>query len=327
MINGFQTTQMIYAFTKLGVPDLLSDGPQDAETLGELAGVDINNLRRLMHALESMGILVENNNTFSLTPMGEFLKSDHPDSMRPFILAAGFQASWNAYGNLIKSVQTGKNAFEITHNLDWFSYLETDDDALHIFNEHMATVNIQDAKTIAESYDFPESGTVVDVGGGLGILLETIINQYPRITGILYDRESVIINAVKRIKKINSENRIQCLSGDFFESVPHDGDVYILMNIINDWGDPHALQILKNCCKAMRADSRLLVITRIIEKNKHYASSTFHDISMMVYLGGRLRMIDEYNQLFSKANLSMSTAIQTNGQYSIIEAIPDEKRR
>src|SRR5207302_4819565 len=112
--------------------------------------------------------------------------------------------------------------------------------------------------------DFSRVTTIVDVGGGLGTLVATLLKQYPRMLGVLFDRPHVIAGARSFLETEGVAQRCELLSGDFFEAVPSGGDAYILQNIIHDWDDERAIAILKRCRRAMAKNAKVLLSEMVI---------------------------------------------------------------
>lgn len=80
MTNAFQVSQAIYVAATLGIADLLKDGPKSIEELAETTGTHAPSLYRLLRALASVGIFIESDGRFSLTPLAEYLRTDTPQT-------------------------------------------------------------------------------------------------------------------------------------------------------------------------------------------------------------------------------------------------------
>src|SRR4051794_15585357 len=110
LVNGFQVSQAVHVAAKLGIADVLADGPQSIAYLAERTGADEDALYRLMRALAAIGIFNEaDGRTFSLTSLGECLRSDAPDSVAGWATFIGEPSYWRAWENLLHSVKTGEN--------------------------------------------------------------------------------------------------------------------------------------------------------------------------------------------------------------------------
>ncbi len=316
---GFMKSQAIYVAAKLGIADLLKDGPKKVDELASITGVHGNSLHRLLRALAGMEILSEKGDgSFELTPMASALQSDVPMSLRPYVLLLGDKSWWDPWGNLLHSVKTGEAAFDHIFGMGYSEYLEKLPDLAKIFNECMTSVSQAHNPAIAGSYNFSPFRKIVDVGGGHGSLLTAILKANPTVTGILFDLPHV----VSSINKLDVElsGRCEISSGDFFEEVPAGGDAYILKQIIHDWNDELSIKILKNCCRAMTEDGRVLVVEGVIEPGNTPNILKLFDLHMLVTApGGKERTESEFRSLFEAAGFELSKIIPTPSSFCIIE--------
>src|ERR687886_2700100 len=226
---GFFISRAICVVARLGIVDLLKDGPLDTESLAAAAGVHAPSLYRVLRALASVGIFAEAaDGRFGLTPRAEPLRSDAPDSIRAYILLLGEQWYSGPADHLLHSVQTGRPAFEQVHGADFFTFLARDPGATAVFDAAMTSRSVQENEAIASAYNFAGLGTVVDVGGGHGSLMAAILRANPGLRGVLFDRPQVVAEARRRLEAAGLGGRCEVVGGDFFASVPVGGDAYLL---------------------------------------------------------------------------------------------------
>lgn len=322
MLN-YSLTQMIYVVVKLGIPDLLADGPRPAEELASSVGVHVRSLYRLLRAMACLDIFVEDSlNRFSLTPLSELLRSGIPGSLRPFVLAYGEPWWWSAWGSLLYSVQTGGPAFDHVQGRSLFEFLAHDAEAARIFNANMTAMTSEEAQAIVAAYDFSSTHVLVDVGGGQGVLAEAVLQAHPQARAIVFDVPSVIDEARNRLESAGVVERCEVVGGSFFDRIPGGGDVYTLKDILHDWDDPQAQNILRTCHAAMARSARLLVIERIIKPGKDSMEGIMTDISMLVFTGGKERTEAEYRTLLGSAGFQVKKVFKS-GSTDIIEAAPE----
>jgi hypothetical protein len=317
--TGFMKAQTIYVAAKLGIADLLKDGPKKVDELANIAGVHRNSLYRLLRALASIGIFAEKGDgNFELTPMASALQSDTPMSLRPYVLLLGDKSWWDPWSNLLHSVKTGEAAFDHIFGMSYSEYLETHPDIAKIFHECMTSVSQAHNPAIVGSYDFSSFQKIVDVGGGHGSLLTAILKANPALTGILFDLPHVV-NSIETLD-VKISGRCEIIGGDFFEEVPSGGDVYILKQIIHDWSDELSIKILQNCHKAMTKKGRVLVIEAVIEPGNAQSISKFFDLHMLVTApGAKERTESEFRSLFNAAGFELSKITPTPSSFCIIE--------
>src|SRR5258705_9979339 len=126
LINAGALSQAISVAADLRIPDLLARGPSKVDALAQATSAHAESLRRLLRALSSVGLCREaDDGSFTLSPLGQLLRSASPNSLRPLALLWG-KYQWPVWANLTYSVQTGESARKSALGADGLSYLETD---------------------------------------------------------------------------------------------------------------------------------------------------------------------------------------------------------
>ncbi len=322
MVTSSWISKIVYIAAKLDLADRLADGPKSA---GELAGPTATHapsLHRLMRTLASFGILTEKEDKrFGLTPLGEALKKDAPGSAWASVITFGGPAFSNSLDRIMYSLQTGKTGFHAAHGMEIFDYFKEHPDEASRFSESMVGFHGGETPAVAAAYDFSSIGTVVDVGGATGNMLAAILSRYEGPRGVLYDMEHVVADAPALLEKSGVADRVTIESGSFFESVPEGGDAYIVSHIIHDWSEEQCLTILGNIRKAMKPDSKLLIVEFVLPEGDTPHLGKLADIVMLVIPGGQERTADEYDELLSKAGFRMTRVVPTDSPVSIVEAV------
>jgi hypothetical protein len=319
---GALASQAVYVAAKLGISDLMVDGPKSVDQLASSTNVDAPSLYRLLRALSSLGVYAEEENrTFKLTPMSELLRSDLPDSLRDVVIFMGEEWHWNVWAKMLHSVQTGKPAWSEVHGQEVFPYFEANREASDIFDKAMTSFSSLAVKAVVDAYDFSEIGTLVDIAGGHGSLLTAILAANPSMRGVLFDQPHVIDGAREALAGDNTGERVEFAPGDFFVSVPSGSDAYIMKHIIHDWDDERAIAILKCIKQAMNPGARVLLIEAVIEPGNAQDFGKLLDIEMLISPGGKERTANEYEELFLKSGLRLKQIVRTQSPYSVIEAV------
>ncbi len=198
MITGFWTSQAILAVAKLGIADLLKDGPKPYEELAQSTGVRPQALYRLLRALASVGVFREGEEgRFGLTPLAGYLQTGVPGSLRAFALLQEYQ--YRPWEEVLHSLQTEETAFKCVFGQELFPYLTAHPTAAAVFDEAMTNMTMQVAAAVVAAYDFAPFGTLVDVGGGSGALLTGILTAHPALRGVLFDVPHVAEDAQQRM--------------------------------------------------------------------------------------------------------------------------------
>ncbi|HEX2149565.1 MAG TPA: methyltransferase, partial [Actinomycetota bacterium] len=260
---GYYSSQALYVAAKLGVADLLSTGPQSASALAEAVGADEDSLFRILRLLAGQGIFeMDSAGLFWLNDAGEQLKGRAQGSMRDLVLVFG-EEFYQAFGELLVAVKTGRDAFRTTFGRGLFEYLEKYPDRGRAFDRAMgAGAVFFDA--IPDAYDFSKIRTVVDVGGGNGTLLASILAPNPHLEGILYDAAPVVEAAAARLQDGDLSGRVRTVAGNFFNGIVEGGDAYLFARILHDWTDDQCVTILTNCRRAIDPGGRVLVVERLL---------------------------------------------------------------
>jgi hypothetical protein len=320
--TGYINARAINVVARLGIADQLHAEPKDAQQLAAEANVHAPSLYRVLRTLAGVGIFTEDAaGRFTLTPMAEPLKSDAPGSLRDFIIMLG--EAWYAqpWEQLMYSVETGQPAFEHVHGMGLFKYLARHPEAGAVFDSAMTSRSSQENDAITAAYDFSGIRTIIDVGGGRGALLATLLRADPGLRGILFDRPPVAAEARGRLERAGLDGRCEVVGGDFFESIPAGGDAYLLQRVIHDWDDDQALAILRNCRRAMN-DSRLLIIELVIPAGNDRSLSKLFDLVMLVQCGGQERTEAEYRTLLAAAGFELTAVTPTRALVNVLECVP-----
>jgi O-methyltransferase domain/Dimerisation domain len=322
-IHAGHVSQCVYVVAKLGVADFLNDGPKTCDELAVETSVHAPSLHRVMRALAGLGIFCEEQDgRFALTPLAEPLRSDAERSVRDWAVMRGEEFVWRPWGAILESVRTGASAFRHVFEKGPFEYLQQDQEAAQIFDRAMRSISAGKFAAVAGAYNFSGIQTLVDVAGGTGGLLIAILKANPGMKGVLADQPHVIGRAQGEIAAAGLADRCRCAEIDMFESVPEGGDAYILGNIIHDWDEERAIQILRNCRRAMRPGSKLLLVELAMAPPNEPHLSKLADLEMMAMTdGGRERSESEYGALYEAAGFRLTRVVGTPSPWSVIEGV------
>lgn len=320
MIVGAWVTQAIYVAAEIGIADLLAAAPRTAAELARETGTHAASLYRVLRALASIDIFREGQDCrFSLTPLGNLLKSDAPGSKRALARMGGaeFYRSW---GGLLSAVETGLPAFDWIYGRSFFDYMAGNPDRWGIYDAAMNGVHDGETIPVLDAYDFSSFRTVVDVGGGNGLALAALLRRHPGTRGILFDLPAVARRAREVVAACRVSDRCGFVGGDFFDSVPAGGDAYLLRHVLHDWEDEKAVAILGKCRDAMQPEGRVLVVETVIPSGNEPCFGKWLDL-MMLLVGGRERTREQYAELFSAAGLRVARVVPTAHEVSVLEGV------
>jgi hypothetical protein len=328
LIGGHRVTAVIYVAAKLGLADLLTDGPRTVPDLARSTDTHERSLLRLMRALCALGICAEvGDGTFGLTELGSYLAAKSERSLKAWALLEGdmLRAGW---GQMIESIRTGKTAGELAGDgLERFEELaRANRAAAALFNEAMVAGTRIQIPALLAACDFSGISTLMDVGGGLGELISAILGKYPSMRGIVFDLPHCEEAAVMNLVASGVADRCKFIPGSFFESVPAGADAIIMKFIIHDWNDERCVQILRNCHRALTSGARLLVVDRImpgrLEPTPDHLSVALVDLNMLRGPGGYERTEPEHRDLLARGGFRMARIVPV-GRLSITEAVAE----
>ncbi len=315
LLSGYWYTQTIYVAAKLGLAELVKDGPKSAEELAQATATNSRALYRLLRTLASIGIFAEEQGYFVLTPLAECLLDPSTKAMATM----RGECQYRAWGELLYSVQSGQSAFEKVYGKPIFDFLSENRETGNLFDQAMTGVHGRETEAMLEAYDFTGIRTLADIGGGNGSVLTAILRRYPAMQGILFDLPGVIERAKANVEAAGLEGRCQVVAGNFFEAVPDGADACLLRHIIHDWDDEKSITILRNCRRAMDQGGKLLVIEGVVPPGNEPSVSKFFDLAMMVLPGGMERTEEEYRQLFEAAGFRLTGIVPTRTWVNVIE--------
>jgi C-methyltransferase len=321
MIIATWTSQAITVAAQLGVADVLADGPLPIAELAAQVGADADALRRLLRALIGRGIFRQRRDgRYELNALAETLRSDAPVSVACAARFYGSREQRERWTLLVDAVRSGTAVVPTLRGKESFDYFADQPELAELFNRTMTSISeLTDASVVA-GYDFSAYPTIVDVGGGHGPLLAAILAATPGSQGVLYDLPRVVASAPNLLRKRNVADRVRIAEGSFFDGVPGGGDAYILKNIMHDWPDEKAVQILRNVRAAAGSRAAVLLVELVIPAHNRDFPGKWADLEMLLNLAARERTAAEYRDLLSQAGFRMTRVVQTASPLSVVEA-------
>jgi O-methyltransferase domain len=324
LIMGTCVSQAVCVFARLGVADVLADGPRPVAEIARRVGAHGSALYRVLRALGDVGVVAERDDRwFALTPLGAMLRSDVPGSLRGWATLYGMPFHRHAWTDLYETVRTGESAFGRVHGTQFFDYLAEHPEDAAVFGAAGTSRSTGEAVSIIGAYDFGRFGTIVDVGGGRGGLLAPILSANPHLRGVLFDVPTVVAGVEGELSRAGVIDRCRVVGGDFFDSVPGGGDAYLLGNVIHGLGDDQAVKILSTCRAAMADTACLLLAEVVLPEGCQSSPGKLVDVGMLVLTtGGRQRTEAEFRVLLDRAGFRLVRIVPSAGMISLVEAVP-----
>ena len=307
LINGYTWTHVLHAAARLGLADLLANEALTLEELATRTGANPDTLHRLLRGLTTIGVATaEDGERYALTRLGEGLRSDIPGSLAEFALLSGDEYS-RAWLGLDPLASDDRTPFERSSGAPFFDWLSAHPEAGQRFNRRMATRVASYVDAAANAVNLDNVATMVDIGGGVGVLLEAFLRRSPTARGVLFDLPEAAAAARARFAETNLATRVDVVGGDFFTGVTAGGDLYLLSQVLHDWDDDQCRVILRNIRRAIAQDGRLVILEAPLPDQitgPHPAVEL--DLLMMVLTGGRERTIAEYQTLLAAAGFALT---------------------
>ena len=319
MLFGYYNTQCIYVISELKIADYLQNGEKNICYLAGVTKVNEDKLYRIMRFLSSKGLFEQSSNKlFSLNDESKKLISTVDYSLNDFVRFHG-KYFYQSARKILTGIKTNNTPFNLEFEEPFWEFLKNNCEAGEIFHNSMKCMSDTQARIISDIYDFSPYKTIVDLGGGLGILLVNILHRYKNIVGINLDLPALSQQAINYFMREGLEGRCVYISGSFLKDIPKEKDLYILKAILHGKSDDISIKILKNCKYAMKTHGKILVIERVISKDFHYIDACINDINMLNVSGGRDRTLEEFKVIFDNAGLTITSIKKIEQSLSIIE--------
>ncbi|MEU4583274.1 methyltransferase [Kitasatospora aureofaciens] len=306
---------------RLRIADECGGAGNDVETLAKRVNAEPDALQRILRALASCGFFTESGNgRFELTDLGDLLRSDSPNSMRATLSNVD---SYHAWLRAIDTISTGKpsfsNSFDAAFGAKFFSHKEEDDHAGASFDMRMQERSSRLYSGLETLPVWESVNSLIDVGGGNGAVLASILHANQNLLGTLFDRGDVIRRSETYGPLAPVNDRSQLVAGDFFTELPKGADAHLFCSILHDWDDDKVIKILNNSRRALTRNGKVIICEMILPDLGEDHPARWSDLGMMI-IGGRERTIGHYRRLARKANLRVSQIQQLPGSlFSVVE--------
>ena len=323
LMNHIYFSPVMGALVRRGVPDHLDEGPLPVSDLAQRTGMDELSLTRVLRALTASGTFLEiSPGVFANNPVSE-LFCNRPGGLRNTALFYSSDHFLRSAAALGHSAVTGKSATTHVFGESFWDYMRKHPEENETFNRALAELRGDEHQQIADACDWAAVNTVVDVGGGVGSLLVSILRKRPGVAGVLIEQPEVLAVANRVLSEGGVRERCELRAGSFFDPISAAGEIWMLSQVLHDWPDAECRTILGRCRNAIRRDDRLLVIEMLTVPCQPNLTVSLIDMLMLMYFGeARQRTVDEYRMLFDSTHFELARVIPTAGAFSIIEARP-----
>ncbi|KAF0957288.1 Aclacinomycin 10-hydroxylase RdmB [Rhodococcus sp. T7] len=320
---GLAITHVVAAVAELDIAGIVGDRTMSTAEIARRAGTDPDTTHRLLRTAAAFGLCTMNRRTgkVRMTRVGKTLHRDHPASMHDWAVYMGLRSTADAWTDLVTSVRTGEPAFPRVHGVSVWEWFSQHPDEEQLFAGSMRAIAVMNAQVIAKTYPWPHSGTVCDVGGGIGTLLATVLDAHPYLRGILVDAPGPVAEAETFLASRNLTSRVTRTVGNLFESLDVVADIYLLKDVLHDWDDARCATILEHVAATMPSGSRLVLVEIVQHPNTANFLAPFVDLQMLTQTdGGRQRTVEQLNALLTTAGLTPTGTVLPAYAHSLVEA-------
>ncbi len=316
LATGAYVSRCLHVVAELGVADEIGPDGADVHHVARAVGADADTLGRMLRALAGVGVFAVDLPTIRHNDVSQLLRKDHPMSMGAFAHMMGLPLSWEAIGRLPETARTGRAGMLALDPDGFFSYLSNHPDQRDVFDAAMASKSWADIACILDAYDFGALGSVADVGGGRGHLLQAIVDRHPSIEASLVELPEVIT----QLSNAATTRDLQLVAADFFTDDLPSADAYVLMEIIHDWDDHDAVRILSNIRRSAPPNAVILLVESVLSDRPGPDPAKTLDVVMLAVTGGRQRSGPEFATLLAEAGFTQTEVIPTTGAVQIVKA-------
>ncbi|MFJ5218939.1 methyltransferase [Streptomyces sp. NPDC088354] len=314
LVFGAACAAAVRAAARLGVADALGDQPATCDELAAVVGAEPRPLRRLLRALSSYGVFLEQpDGRFTHTDMSRMLRKDTPNSLHYIALWCTEPWTWEAWPRLDEAVRHGRNIFPDIYGKEFFDYLHDDaQDSAKVFDRAMTHSSRQSAQDIADLLDLTGISSVADIGGGQGHVLAALLEKHPEVHGSLLDLPKVVAGADPRLREGGElAPRARLLPGDCRVEIPVTADMYIIKNIL-EWDDESTRRTLRNVVAAGHPGARVVVIENLVDDTTSMRFTTAMDLMLLMNVGGQKHTRDSLTGLMTEAGLAVGEVTPVN---------------
>jgi SAM-dependent methyltransferase len=322
MMTGYWVTQVVRTAAELRIADHLHAGGATAAQVAEAESLDPGSTFRFLRACATLGLATSaDGKRFESTSLLDTLRTDKPGSLRDLALWGGAESHWLPWGRLADAVRTGATPAQAALGSPFFDWLATQSGEAEVFTNAMTAMTHGLAHQLADVIDLKDAEIAVDVGGASGNLVQTLMQRYPGLTGMVLDLAHANTEAHASAASLGVADRFTFIGGDFFDKVPS-GDLHLLKFVLHDWDDDSCVRILRNCREALKPGGRVLVMELLIDEVGKAGLEPLMDLNMMALSTGRERSADEFEAVFKRAGLRLVQVTSSASLVSVLEAVP-----
>jgi O-methyltransferase domain len=296
MIPRHAVTQIVHALVHYAIASEVAKGPATAGEIAARCNIDPVEADRLLWACASLGLVLPDRHLrFGRSPMLDMLRRDTPGSVR----------------GLATTVAALSAQFS--------EHCKRSPEQIPELYAAVSDVTATVSKEVAEIVDTHPFQVAADIGGD-GELVHALMEENPRLKGIVFDRPERVATTSLASRWHGMRARLSVVGGDALSCVPR-ADLYLLKYILNDREAGACVQILNNCRRLLPADGRVVVLELQLEERQQRGLTAVPYPPVVVAPPGRERSLPEYEELYFAAGLRLVEARPTRSGVVVMQAV------
>ncbi len=307
ILTSYWKGAVVHSAVKVGIFDALWSKPMQITELMSKLGLDICVLENVLDSLEFMNLIEIQEDFISLTKDGSILASGSPYSLSNSSLM-WWEEHLQAWINLDYSLKSGKPAFEYLYGVPFFQWLENNPNQRSLYHKSMseyARIDYQEVSEIISNYSLE---SIIDLGGGGGVLVDLLYEKIPETKISLLDLPEVVSDIAERLPAVDH------IQGDLFNLPEVKFDAAILSRILHDWDDIKCQEILEEVKNILNAEGYLFIIERLTERKEH----SLLNLDLKIITNGKERTFDEYQSLCNNAGFNFLQSYPIKSSLNIL---------
>ncbi len=277
--GGFMYSRIVFTGAELDLFTQIQRGTDTAQALAQANQLNLRALTRLLDALVVYDLLAKENDCYQLTPNGERLSADHPETVLPMVLH--MNELWETWGRLTDAVKLGQNP-------NWALPSQKSEKSRNAFIGAMHVVGSGLSRQIAEELDLSPYTKLLDIGGASGTYTIAFLEKNPNLYAVIFDLNEVIPLAEPRIQEAGLLDRVKLAAGDFYiDELPQGCDLALLSAIIHQNSPEQNVALYQKIYRALVPGGTLMIRDHIMDESRtHPPAGAIFAINMLVATKG-----------------------------------------
>ncbi|WP_424868113.1 methyltransferase [Streptomyces sp. SAI-229] len=263
LVNAPALFNAVTSAVEFGIFRFLSENPgSDFGGIHAFTGVPRHQLRVLLQAVCSTGLLVRADGAYSNSPVAENLLASDDDDSWGHILIGWKEVYYPAFAQMTKALRTGTNTALESYPGDeptLYQRLSRNPEVEAVFHRAMSAFTLRSVDALAEREEFSTVRHLLDVGGGDGTTSLRLVTRHPGLRSTVFDMPSVSRLADEKTTA-TSTDRVELLPGDIFkDEFPLGADAVLFSHVLEIFSEGQIMGLLKKAYDALPEGGRIFL--------------------------------------------------------------------